>query len=80
MRYCSAECVAPYQRRLDQGTVGKIRCLESQLGDSRLLATRQGGIRKAAGNGIFYALSILNHTYSGDVLKGALTAPAAALV
>ena len=31
-------------------------------------------------NGIFYALSILNHTYSRDVLKGALTAPAAALV
>jgi hypothetical protein len=31
-------------------------------------------------NGIYYALSTLNHTYSRDVLKGALTAPAAALV
>jgi hypothetical protein len=31
MRYCSVECVTAYQRRLDEGTVGKIRCLESRL-------------------------------------------------
>jgi hypothetical protein len=48
MRFCSADCVAAYQRRLDEGTVGKIRRLESQLGDSRNLATRQGEVRKEA--------------------------------
>ena len=31
MRYCSVECVTAYQHRLDEGTVGKIRCLESRL-------------------------------------------------
>ena len=48
MRYCSVECVTAYQRRLDEGTVGKIRCLESWLGDSRIVRTRQGGIQKEA--------------------------------
>jgi hypothetical protein len=48
MRYCSADCVTSYQRRLDEGTAGKIRCLEVRLGDSRFLATRQGGARQQA--------------------------------
>jgi hypothetical protein len=48
MRFCSADCVAAYQHRLDEGTVGKIRRLESQLGDFRILATRHGGVRKEA--------------------------------
>ena len=48
MRYCSAACVAAYQRRLNEGTVGKIRRLESQLGDFRIVATRQGRVRKKA--------------------------------
>jgi hypothetical protein len=38
MRYCSIECVAAYQRRLAEATVGKIRILESRLGDSRVRA------------------------------------------
>jgi hypothetical protein len=48
MRYCSAACVAAYQRRLDQGTVGKIRRLEAPLSNSRNLGTRQAGVRKDA--------------------------------
>jgi hypothetical protein len=48
MRYCSVDCVTAYQRRLEDGTVMKIRLLESQLGDSRILAARQGRIRKEA--------------------------------
>jgi hypothetical protein len=37
-----------YQRRLDKGTLAKIRRLEAQLGDFRILATHQGGFRKEA--------------------------------
>jgi hypothetical protein len=37
-----------YQRRLDEGTLAKIRRLDAQLGDSRILATPQGGFRKEA--------------------------------
>jgi hypothetical protein len=48
MRFCSTDCVAAYQRRLDEGTVGKIRRLEAPLGDSRSLATRRAGVRKEA--------------------------------
>jgi hypothetical protein len=48
MRYCSVDCVTAYQRRLEDGTVMKIHLLESQLGDSRILAARQGRIRKEA--------------------------------
>jgi hypothetical protein len=48
MRYCSVECVTAYQRRLAEATVGKIRCLESRLGDSGILATCQGGDQKEA--------------------------------
>jgi hypothetical protein len=48
MRYCSAECVAAYQRRLDQGTVGKIRCLEAPIDDTRSLALRHADDQKEA--------------------------------
>jgi hypothetical protein len=46
MRYCSADCVAAYQRRLEEGTVAKIGCLESGLVNSRILTTRQSEVRK----------------------------------
>jgi hypothetical protein len=48
MRYCSAACVAAYQRRLAEDTVGKIHCLDSQLDDFRNLAASRGGVRKEA--------------------------------
>ena len=34
MRFCSSDCVAGYQRRLNEGTVRKIRHLEVRLGAS----------------------------------------------
>ena len=40
------ELIAAYQRRLREGTVGKIRCLE--LGDTRMPTALKGGIRKEA--------------------------------
>jgi hypothetical protein len=46
MRFCSVDCVAAYQRRLQEGTVGKIRCLE--LGDTRMPTALNGGLRKEA--------------------------------
>ena len=48
MRYCSAECITAYQRRLDEETAGKIRCLEARTGDACILATLQGGAKEAA--------------------------------
>jgi hypothetical protein len=48
MRYCSADCALAYQRRLDEGTTEKIHYLESQLGESRILASRQRAARKEA--------------------------------
>jgi hypothetical protein len=48
MRFCSAECVAAYQPRLDKGTAKKIYCLDTQV-DSGVRVTRQGrGQREAA--------------------------------
>lgn len=31
MQFCSADCVKAYQHRLDEVTIGKVRCLERQL-------------------------------------------------
>ena len=44
--FYSVDCVAAYQRRLREGTVGKIRCLE--LGDARMPTALKGGLRKEA--------------------------------
>jgi len=39
MRFCSSDCVAGYQRRLNEGTARKIRRLEVRLGASPTVDT-----------------------------------------
>jgi hypothetical protein len=34
MRFCSSGCLKAYQDRLDEVTLGKVRCLEIQLSGS----------------------------------------------
>jgi hypothetical protein len=42
MRFCSADCVKAYRQRLDEVTLGKVHCLEIQVGGS------SGNFRKEA--------------------------------
>lgn len=41
MLFCSADCVKAYQRRLDEVTLGKVRRLEIQVGNSAANVRRE---------------------------------------
>jgi hypothetical protein len=57
-----------------------MRCLELRLVIPESLLRAKVESEKQLRNGIFYALSTLNHTYSSELLNGTLTASPAVFV